>query len=69
VWPPPPGRRGVQQGHGASGAVAALADLRFVVGSGQDGSGRAWQRGRIREDAHHVGAALALFAQPFPAGP
>jgi hypothetical protein len=54
----------VEHCHGAFGEVTAVADLPFVVGLGEHGSGEAEQGGGVGEDADDVGAALDLLVQP-----
>ena len=57
------GRLG-EQGHGAFGEVAAVADLPLVVGLNQHGPGQPEQRLGVGEHPDHVGVALDLLVEP-----
>jgi len=52
-----------EQGHGAFGEVAAVADLPLVMGFDQHRAGQPQQRLRVGEHPDNVGAALDLLVQ------
>jgi hypothetical protein len=53
-----------EQGHGAFGEVAPVADLPFVVGFDQHRSGQTKERLGVGEHPHDVGAALDFLVEP-----
>jgi hypothetical protein len=53
-----------EQGHGAFGEVAAVADLPLVVGFDEHGAGEAEQGGWVGKDADDIGTPLDLLVHP-----
>jgi hypothetical protein len=56
---------GSQECHGGFGQVAAVVDLPFVVGVGEDGADQTDHGVLVGEDPDHPGSAFDLLVDPF----